>query len=154
MTDVAAITEREVALIARFVELLKEEQESLRGTDATALPALGSAKAALVEQLNVLEDQRLAALAMPAGEKPRTAMEHWLAANPSQRTAAVNWTKLLTLAEEARQLHHLNAGLVALHLQRTQEALAILHGRTAGETLYGSNGQAATASGSRIVDSA
>jgi flagella synthesis protein FlgN len=154
MSDIAAITEREVALIARFVELLKEEQESLRGTDAAALPELGSAKAALVEQLNALEDQRVTALAMPPGGKPRAVMEQWLAANPSQRVAAVNWTKLLALAEEARQLHQLNAGLVALHLQRTQEALAILHGRTASETLYGSNGQAAPASGSRIVDSA
>lgn len=154
MADVAAITEREIALITRFVDLLKEEQATLRGTDSAALPELGSAKAALVEQLNILEDQRVAALAMPSDEKPRAAMEQWLAANPSQRAAAVNWTKLLELAEEARQLHHLNAGLVALHLQRTQEALAILNGRTASETLYGSDGQTATASGSRIVDSA
>lgn len=154
MTDIAAITEREVALIARFVELLKNEQESLRGTDTDQLPELGAAKAALVEQLNALEDQRVAALAMPAGETPRAAMEQWLAANPTQRAAAVNWTKLLSLAEEARQLHQLNAGLVALHLQRTQEALAILNGRTASETLYGSNGQASAISGSRIVDSA
>lgn len=154
MTDIAAITEREVALIARFVELLKNEQESLRGTDTDQLPELGVAKAALVEQLNALEEQRVAALAMPAGETPRAAMEQWLAANPTQRAAAVNWTKLLSLAEEARQLHQLNAGLVALHLQRTQEALAILNGRTASETLYGSNGQASAISGSRIVDSA
>lgn len=154
MTDIAAITEREVALIARFVELLKNEQESLRGTDTDQLPELGAAKAALVEQLNALEEQRVAALAMPAGEKPRAAMEQWLAANPTQRAAAVNWTKLLSLAEEARQLHQLNAGLVARHLQRTQEALAILNGRTASETLYGSNGQASAISGSRIVDSA
>jgi flagellar biosynthesis protein FlgN len=154
MTDIAAITEREVALIARFVELLKEEQDSLRGTDPSQLPELGTAKAALVEQLNALEDQRVAALAMPVGDKPRAAMEKWLAANPAQLAAAVNWTKLLALADEARQLHQLNAGLVALHLQRTQEALAILHGRNASETLYGSDGQAATASGSRIVDSA
>lgn len=154
MTDIAAITEREVALIARFVELLKNEQESLRGTDTDQLPELGAAKAALVEQLNALEEQRVAALAMPAGETPRAAMEQWVAANPTQRAAAVNWTKLLSLAEEARQLHQLNAGLVALHLQRTQEALAILNGRTASETLYGSNGQASAISGSRIVDSA
>ena len=154
MTDIAAITEREVALIARFVELLKEEQDNLRGVDPAQLPELGSAKAALVEQLNSLEDQRINALAMPAGDKPRAAMEKWLAANPEQLAAAVNWTKLLTLAEEARQLHHLNASLLAIHLQRTQEALAILHGRAASETLYGSDGQAATASGSRIVDSA
>lgn len=154
MAEIAAITEREVTLIARFVELLKEEQESLRGTDPSQLPELGAAKAALVEQLNALEDQRVAALAMPVADKPRAAMEKWLAANPAQRAAAVNWTNLLALADEARQLHQENAGLVALHLQRTQEALAILHGRSANETLYGSNGQAATASGSRIVDSA
>lgn len=154
MADIAAITEREVALIARFVELLKKEQQTLRGTDPADLPVLGAAKEELVGQLNALEEQRLAALAMPVGEKPRVAMEKWLAANPAEKVAALNWDKLLELAQEARALHHLNAGLVALHLQRTQEALAALNGRTVGETLYGSNGQAAPSSGSRIVDSA
>lgn len=154
MADLAAITEREVALIARFVELLREEQDSLRSTDPSRLPELAAAKAELAQQLNGLEDERVAALGVGEGVKPRAAMDIWLAANPAQRAAAINWQKLLTLAEEARQLHQLNAGLVALHLQRTQEALAMLNGRSTSETLYGSNGQTASASGSRIVDSA
>lgn len=154
MADLAAITEREVALIARFVDLLKEEQDSLRRADPAALPDLGQAKIALVDQLNGLENERRAALGIGDDEKPRAAMDKWLAANPAQRAAAINWKRLLELAEEARQLHQLNAGLVALHLQQTNEAMAILNARAASETLYGSDGQAAPPSGSRIVDSA
>ncbi|KAB2926493.1 MAG: flagellar protein FlgN [Dechloromonas sp.] len=154
MADIAAITEREVALIARFVDLLKEEQESLRRADPTALPDLGAAKITLVEQLNGLENERRSALGVADEEKPRAAMDKWLAANPTQRAAAINWKKVLELAEEARQLHQLNAGLVALHLQQTNEALAVVNARPQSQTLYGSDGQAATASGSRIVDSA
>ncbi|PKO88217.1 MAG: hypothetical protein CVU18_08030 [Betaproteobacteria bacterium HGW-Betaproteobacteria-12] len=154
MADLAAITEREVALIAHFIDLLKAEQESLRSTDPTALPDIATAKIALVEQLNDLESERRSALGISSEEKTRAAMDTWLAANPAQRTAAINWQKLLELADEARQLHQLNAGLVSLHLQRTNEAMTILNTRAAGETLYGSDGQAAPPSGSRIVDSA
>jgi flagellar biosynthesis/type III secretory pathway chaperone len=41
-----------------------------------------------------------------------------------------------------------------MHLQQTSEALVILTRQAEQHTLYGSNGQAAQVSGSRIVDSA
>lgn len=154
MADLGAITEREVALIARFIELLKDEQETLRRADPEPLAAIGAAKMALVEQLNGLESERRVALGIGGEDKTRAAMDNWLAANPGQQRAALNWRKLLELANEARQLHELNAGLVALHLQQTGEALNVLGGRRAADGLYGSDGQAAPPSGSRIVDSA
>jgi flagella synthesis protein FlgN len=154
MADLAAITAREVALIGRFVDLLKDEQAALRRADPAPLADIASAKTALVDQLNALEDARRTALAIGAEAKTRAAMEQWLSANPQQRAVAANWQKLLELANEARQLHELNAGLVNLHLQQTTEALAALDRRQAGDSLYGSNGQAAPPSGSRIVDSA
>ncbi|HEX6733241.1 MAG TPA: flagellar protein FlgN [Azonexus sp.] len=154
MADLGAITEREVALVARFIELLKDEQATLRRADPESLPAIGSAKVALVEQLNGLENERRAALGIGSADKTRAAMDSWLAANPAQKRAALNWQKLLELANEAKQLHELNAGLVALHLQQTGEALHILDSRRSANALYGSDGQAAPPSGSRIVDSA
>jgi len=154
MPDIAAITEREIALISRFVALLKDEQETLKRADASALPEISSAKIGLVEQLNLLEVERRTALGIVGDEKTRAAMTVWLANNPNDQTAAVNWEKLLNLAQEAKQLHELNAQLVGMHLQQTSEALVILTRQAEQHTLYGSNGQAAQVSGSRIVDSA
>ena len=150
MSEIAAITEREIALISRFVALLKDEQNALKCADASALPEISAAKIGLVEQLNLLEAERRAAL----GIVGRAAMAVWLANNPNDQTAAVNWEKLLNLAQEAKQLHELNAQLVGMHLQQTSEALVILTRQAEQHTLYGSNGQAAQVSGSRIVDSA
>lgn len=154
MADLSAITEREIALIARFIELLQDEQGALRRADTEPLPTIGTEKVTLVEQLNKLENERRAALGLDAAEAPRAAMEKWLAANPAQKRAAQNWAKLLELANEARELHQLNAGLVAMHLQQTGEALNVLTTRRPADGLYGSDGQAAPPSGSRIVDSA
>jgi len=154
MSEIAAITEREIALISRFVALLKDEQETLKRADASALPEISAAKIDLVEQLNLLEAERRTALGIVGDEKTRAAMVVWLANNPNDQTAAVNWEKLLNLAQEAKQLHELNAQLVGMHLQQTSEALVILTRQAEQHTLYGSNGQAAQVSGSRIVDSA
>ena len=154
MPDIAAITEREIALISRFVALLKDEQETLKRADASALPEISAAKIDLVEQLNLLEAERRTALGIAGDEKTRAAMAVWLANKPNDQTAAVNWEKLLNLAQEAKQLHELNAQLVGMHLQQTSEALVILTRQAEQHTLYGSNGQAAQVSGSRIVDSA
>ncbi|MCL2523688.1 MAG: flagellar protein FlgN [Betaproteobacteria bacterium] len=154
MADIGALTAREIALLARFVELLKDEQETLRRADPEPLADIGAAKVALVEQLNALENERRDALAIDGAEKIRSAMSQWLAANPTQQQVARDWQTLLELAGEAKELHNLNAGLVALHLQQTGDALHVLDARRAGDSLYGSNGQTTATSGSRLVDSA
>jgi flagella synthesis protein FlgN len=118
------------------------------------LPEISAAKIDLVEQLNLLEAERRTALGIVGDENTRAAMGVWLANKPNDQTAAVNWKKLLNLAQEAKQLHELNAQLVGMHLQQTSEALVILTRQAEQHTLYGSNGQAAQVSGSRIVDSA
>lgn len=154
MDDLGAITAREIVLIGRFIELLKEEQETLCGANPEPLPEIGAAKVALVGQLNELENKRRTVLGIGDEEKTRSAMESWLVANPSQQQIAHDWLRLLTLASEAKHLHEFNAGLVALHLQHTGDALHVLDSRRATDSLYGSDGQTAAPSGSRIVDSA
>lgn len=154
MSDIAAITQREISLISRFVALLKDEQAALKFANAAALPEISTAKIALVEQLNALEIERRTALGIFGEENTRQVMIQWLAKHPENKTAAVNWEKLLIFAREAKELHELNAHLVGLHLQQTSEALAILTRQSAEHALYGSNGQAGRYTGSRIVDSA
>ena len=90
MSEIAAITEREIALISRFVALLQDEQETLKRADASALPEISAAKIDLVEQLNLLEAERRTALGIVGDEKTRAAMAVWLANNPNDQSAAVN----------------------------------------------------------------
>jgi flagella synthesis protein FlgN len=154
MSDIAAITQREISLISRFVALLKDEQAALKQARASALPEINTAKNTLVEQLNALEIERRSALGIVGEENTRQAMTQWLAKHPENKSATVNWEKLLNFAREAKELHELNARLVGLHLQQTTEAIAILTRQSAEHALYGSNGQAGQYTGSRIVDSA
>lgn len=154
MSNFAAITEREIGLISRFVALLKEEQEALKQADAAGLPEISAAKIDLVKQLNSLEAERRLALNIADDEKTRAAMTEWLAKHPEEEAAAVNWENLLNLASEAKQLQELNVRLVDMHLQQTSEALVALTRQSEKHTLYGSNGQTAQITGSRIVDSA
>jgi flagella synthesis protein FlgN len=154
MNIIAALTKREVELISSFVALLNEEQDALKRRDPSSLQDLAAAKLPLVDQLNEMESQRRFALGIVDDRNTREAMSRWLAENPDQQSTAASWKKLLTLAAEAKQLHELNAGLVSMHLQNTTEALVVLNRQSAQNTLYGSDGQAAQSSGSRIVDSA
>lgn len=151
---VAAIIEREIELVSRFVSVLNEEQEALRRGDVAALPELMSRKAPLVEQLNAIESERLGALNLPAATAERGVMENWLDQNSSVTDAAVNWKKLLNFAGEAKALHELNSKLVDMHLRQTSEILSILTSQPGQSALYGSSGQTLPATGSRIVDSA
>lgn len=154
MPSVAAIIEREIELISRFVAALKEEQEILKQGKVAALPDLTTRKTLLVEQLNSLESERLGALNLPGAEQGRSSMEKWLAQHGNDQAAAVNWKKLLNFAGEAKSLHELNAQLVDMHLRQTSEILAILTQQPEKPSLYGSTGQTMPATGSRIVDSA
>jgi flagella synthesis protein FlgN len=155
MAEVAAITEREIELISRFVALLKDEQDALKRADPSVLQDIGTEKTALAEQLNTLEAARRMALGIADDQNTRQAMSEWLIQHPEERGAAINWEKLLELSREAKQLHELNAGLVSMHLQLASDALTILTRQSEQHhALYGCDGQAAPVSGSRIVDSA
>lgn len=153
MEDVAAITKQEIIFVSRFVELLKKEQEMLKRGKASDLADINVEKISLVEQLNLLETNRRQALKIKGDEDTRDAMRIWLGGQPKNQTAAVNWENLLDLAREAKQLHEVNASLIGMKLQQTNEALAILR-KPAQHSLYGSDGQTSQFSGSRIVDSA
>lgn len=154
MSPIAALTEREIPLISRFVALLQEEQDCLTRADVNALEEIGNAKTALAGQLNAHEGERRALLGLDASKKTREGMAAWLKEHPEDNNVAVNWEKLLILATEAKTLHELNAKLLGMHLQQTTEALAALTRQAENVTLYGSNGQTSLSSGSRIVDSA
>lgn len=154
MSDISAVIEREIELTSRFIQLLSEEQEILKQGNIAALPELTARKPSFIEQLNALAKQRIALMGPGADAEDRNAMTHWLAGHAEDKSAAVNWEKLLKLARDAKSLHELNAELVDLHLRQTSEILNILTQPAAGQSLYGASGQSIPATGSRIVDSA
>lgn len=154
MSDLKAITQREIELVSGFVALLKKECELLQHAEISTLPEIASEKAQLIEQLNALETRRGQLLNTEGGESVRVAMTRWLEAHPAEHRVAVDWKKLLDLAHEAKQLNSLNSSLVKMHLNHTGEMLDVLTQQAKKQTLYGSNGQASQLTGSRIVDSA
>lgn len=154
MSAVAAILEREIELVSRFVGILNDEQQCLTQGNSDALPEITANKSALVEQLNALEGQRMDAIDLPGQPSDLPSMEKWLSNNAGDVASANAWQKLRELAREAKVLHELNGQLVATHLKNATEALTILTQQASQSTLYGASGQTTAATGSRIVDSA
>lgn len=154
MTELASITAQETVLLSEFIGLLEQEQDVLKRADVVALTGIGQQKVELVGQLNALELARSKILPRQSGETAKAAMTRWLASKPGDQEAVANWKKLMELARRAKQLHEINAQLINLHLQQTGELLSILTQQSQKTPLYGSDGQAAPSTGSRIVDSA
>lgn len=154
MATLSAITAQEIELVSQFVALLEKERDALKKGEIGQLGVIGAAKMPLIEQLNAFEVSRGQTLGVVGSENIRSAMKQWLASHPNEKTTANNWAKLLDLARQAKQLHELNSLLVNMHLQQTNELLAVLTRQPNAAPLYGSNGQAAQVTGSRIVDSA
>lgn len=154
MSDIAGLLSREIELVSRFIALLNDEQDSLKRGDADTLQAITAQKTPLIEQMNAIESERMAAIGQAGRPSNGASMQQWLDSHPADTAAAANWRQLLDLAREARSLHDLNIQLVEMHLKNTSEALAILTQPVESSTLYGSSGQTMSSSGSRIVDSA
>jgi flagella synthesis protein FlgN len=154
MSDVAAIIEREISLVSRFIELLLDEQNCLKQAAPELLLQIASEKGPLIGALNQLEAERNLAVGNTTGLSKQAVMDAWLAKNPKNLNATVHWEKLLKMAREAKALHELNTQLIKLHLTKTNAALSILNSNTESRALYDSGGHAALHTGSRIVDSA
>lgn len=154
MSALSKILEREIDLITRFLVALEEEQQALKTASPELLPKVHDEKSSLVDQLNALEIERINQIGGSSQLPDRERMNAWIKAHPADIQIATYWEKLIELASNAKQQSELNASLVKLHLEKTTQALAILTRHNQENALYGSNGQAATYTGSRIVDSA
>lgn len=154
MINPALLIKQEIELIGSFVALLRDEQKSLQHGDVTTLPAILNKKSALVEALNSAASQRNAWLNQNGCASDQAGMSAWLAANSSHKAVREAWSKVLELAREAHALHEQNSQLVAIHLQATTEALAVLNQQAHKNALYGPDGQSSALTGYRVIDSA
>jgi flagella synthesis protein FlgN len=154
MSPLAEVLSRETDLVSRFILLLKNEQNALKLAQAAALSEINRDKQALIEQLNAVGTERSRLTDLNTATANLGDMSTWLTQHPDEKQSAALWVVLIDLAKEAKTLHELNGTLINLHLKQTADAIAVLTRQHQEHSLYGSNGQAAAASGSRIVDSA
>lgn len=149
MSPLSAALQREIDIASRFLSVLEREQEALSASNMLPLEQINGEKAELIGLLNSASQEREQFTGPISGS-----LAQWLKENSQDAEAAILWEKLSAVARQAKQTHELNGKLIAMHLSRTSEALAILTHRQQHNSLYGSDGQAFQTTGSRIVDSA
>lgn len=151
MTRLAQILQQELSLVDEFLTLLNREQIALRDIQPESLGDVVAAKHRLVDRMNQLAAERAR---LSIGDLTPQAMTTWLTKQVGEKEASVLWPKLIERAREAKRMHELNGQLITIHLNRTTDALRVLGQQQSSHTLYGSDGQAFSGSGSRIIDAA
>lgn len=154
MHAILTLLERENGLIARFLDVLKEEQHSLQSVAPDALSDIVTRKLPLIEALNSIERERAALIGAGTDPTSRAQMHSWIEKQPQAADIAALWQITLQRAQEAKALHLENQAMLNQRIASTEAALDILMQRKNDAAVYGCDGQTSAASGSRIVDSA
>lgn len=144
------LLDRERDAIARFIELLRQEQTSLRHGKPDHLLELAEQKDKIALELSHISRQRGALLERQELANDRQGVETWCAKHAQSSTARATWSSILELAGEARELQRINGDLIALHLDYTTRALEVLSGREKALDLYGPDGQSSKLADQRI----
>jgi len=153
--ELTQLLTHEAEVVARFVELLENEQAELQAGRIENLESIVTAKAPLVQELNQLAETRSRLITSAGYTMDRSGMTALLASCTHTESKRM-WEQLQAQARQARQLNELNGRLIAQHLQSTNGALQVLLQRTPRHVLdvYGPNGQKLdTPTGSRLIDS-
>lgn len=152
MAELLEIVRRECALLNEFVAILGEEEQALVSGDTETLGSVTPRKTALVARLNQIADWRNQAMRGLGLATDTAGLDAWRRQGGESERAA---SELIGLASSARERNRINGQLIALHLQKTQDALQVLTGGDPGRQTYGRNGQSEpTRTGYRLIDSA
>lgn len=155
LKDFQAALEGELAALAGFLDLLREEQQALVTGKVDGLEALAQAKLKMADRLNSLttqREQRLVAIGLAPG---RNGMGALLAAHPESKDLQARWSAILASAAEAKNLNEINGKLIADRLGNNQQALSILTAAThRASTVYGRDGQTQVSAPGRVLGSA
>ena len=144
--DVAAYLRNlaeEQSVLARFVELLRSEQDALVKGDADRLAALADPKSRCVAALQAHAGERRAIL-LAAGQTPgREGIASWMREHGRTEPRLVErWRAFIELARVADQVNRANGALIASRLTVTQQALTTLFGAAGIPGAYGADGNA------------
>lgn len=152
MAALLELIRRECALLTEFIDILAEEEQSLVSGDTESLGTLTPRKTALVARLNQAAERRNQAMKLLGLANDTAGLDAWRRQSGETERAA---GELIGLASTARERNRVNGQLIALHLQKTQEALQTLTGGDPRRQTYGRDGQAEpTRTGYRLIDSA
>lgn len=143
----------EVATLDEFIALLTLEQTALGNGNTDELPALAEQKSKFAVQLNDLATQRNRLLTAQGFAADRAGVEQWCARHAENNEPGQTWSRILSLASEARELNRLNGELIQMRMQYNTQALEALRGTRNSLQLYGPDGQS-TASGHRRINDA
>lgn len=154
MTDLLRTLTAEADAVLRFVELLKQEQQTLASGDVDAITPLISQKNVLATDLAVLAKQRNALLAVGNFAPDRAGIDAWCEHHPEKNKVRTAWSRVLSLASEARELNRVNGELIRIRMQHNSQSLEALQGASRPLNLYGADGQTVGQNSRRINDAA
>jgi flagellar biosynthesis/type III secretory pathway chaperone len=134
------LLEQETDLTSQLSILLDTEYAAITGKDFTALEQTIKDKALTVEQLELLERERIA-LVESAGYKagPDDILVFMQWCDPGKDIIS-RWEQLLTLARKCRDQNRRNHQLVELCSRHTRETLRILRGEGPQQDIYQADG--------------
>jgi flagellar biosynthesis protein FlgN len=147
------ILKSEILALQEFVSLLAQEQVALTEGRTENLPSFSEQKSALAVRINSLAGERdsiMGRIGLPPGKQ---GVESLIDSLVKDRTSFETlWSKVSSLAIEARELNRLNGELIGIRMQHNSKALEVLLGSQASLDLYGPDGQSTRPGGRRIID--
>ncbi|GGI16306.1 flagella synthesis protein FlgN [Oxalicibacterium faecigallinarum] len=147
---VTLIDEQEAMLA--LTSLLEQEQKLLIAADIERIAALTEPKALAAAKMAELASQRHDALAAAGHDASEIGMQAWLATTAAPAGASEAWKKLITIAEEAKEINRINGTLINKQMARNQAVLNVLqHGNEQGGSTYGPKGQSGSKSIGRHI---
>lgn len=129
---------------ARFVDILRREQQALSVGNADCLDAVTPEKARMADELSQYVRNRRAHLIRLGYTPDVQGMRAWAARHPDSSKAAGMWESLRALAGQARALNDTNGMLIEMRLQYCERSLAALNEACGRTTLYGRHGHTIT----------
>ena len=130
---------QELEASRRLAELLEQENQALRKSEAEALEHILSAKEALLKELDDRVDRHghiLRRLGLPLGRAGTERLAHL-----AGETCVAVWEALRETADRCREMNAANGGLLALTEVRVRQSLEVLRGRPDPAKTYGRGGQ-------------
>ena len=140
--------ENDSQLVKHLLTDLQEEQAALIMADLDQIESLLDKRLTLLQSLSTAAKSRYDALAQAGFEANEKGMAEWLKqeSSPALDRAWGDFQKQLI---QAKELNRLNGILINKQFQRNQERLNALQGQVENPQVYGKNGQAKGAGGSR-----
>ncbi len=140
-TQLSWLLEQEIADMDALASLLREESQLLLAREPERLEQLLEAKSIRVSELASLDRRREELFHKLGVEGDSSEVAQALDTLFPSSGLGELWSRLVSLAEGCRQLNRINSATVEIGQLHLSQALQILRGGRAGDTLYGADGE-------------